>query len=231
MSEQSKLSKRRKKHEGIPQPGEPRKSGTSYFDDNQQYNSEIINYILEEVDYMRSIGSKLSVECNKIQNSIDELNASKIGLSDVPLLKRIENKLKDLTSNLDVRNKVLNDYNSLSSNELSVFISDRLIGNDVVQFDNSVKNKMDSISRYTDGIINHSKNIKDKLSSDVISVREYKNIPDIPNKSKIPTPKNSRQVDEITLLVKKFIQNQNLHKDRLLKAFESINSTQSETNR
>ena len=40
------------------------------------------------------------------------------------------------------RNKILNDYNSLSEEELSLFISDKLIGNDVVDIKKNSKNKM-----------------------------------------------------------------------------------------
>ena len=209
--------------------GPVKNSGTSYFEDNQQYSSDIMNYILEEVNNIRSIGNKLSIECNTIQNSITELQNSVDGLTDPKLLKKIEEKVKSLESNLMKRSKILNDYNSLSENELSVFISDKLIGNNVVDFNNSVKNKMYSLKRYTEGIIKHSGGKKPD-SKDLVSFKKIKEMPATPTKSKIPAPKNSYQIDEISALVKFFIMKQNIHKNKLSAAFELYNSNSGKTN-
>lgn len=208
-------------------------SGTSYFEDNKQYSSDIMNYILEEVNNIRFIGNKLSIECNTIQNSITELQNSVDGLTDPKLLKKIEEKVRSLGSNLMKRSKILNDYNSLSENELSVFISDKLIGNNVVDFNNSVKNKMYSLKRYTEGIIKHSgkhSGGKKTESKDLVSFKKIKKMPATPTKSKIPVPKNSYQIDEISALIKVFIMKQNLHKNKLSEAFELYNSNSGKTN-
>jgi uncharacterized protein YoxC len=215
-----------------------RRNTTSYFEDNKQYSSDIINSILEELDSIRSVGNKLSLECYKIQNSISELEKSIEGLSDQDLVKRTQKKIDDLTKNLTKRNKILNDYNSLSERELSLFISDKLIGNDVVDINQNSKNKMFSVKRYTDGIIQNSrkqeeqKELSDTIKkiSDLPSREEIEKMPAIPNKSKIPVPKNSYQVDEIVLFVKKFTERQNLHKVKLTKAFELYISNSAKTN-
>jgi hypothetical protein len=213
-----------------------KRNSTSYFEDNQQYSSDIINSILDEIDGIRSAGNTLSMECHKIQNSIGEFEKSIEGLTDQALIKRTQKKIDDLNSNLRKRNKILNDYNSLSETELSLFISDKLIGNDVVNIKKNSKNKMLSLKRYTDGIIKNSKTKEEKQKEtfnkvpDLPSREKIEEMPVIPNKSKIPVPKNSYQVDEIVLFVKKFTERQNLHKVKLTKAFELYISNSGKTN-
>jgi len=209
-----------------------RRNATSYFEDNQQYSSDIINSILDEIDGIRSAGNTLSMECHKIQNSISELEKSIEGLSDQALVKRTQKKIDDLTKNLTKRNKILNDYNSLSEEELSLFISDKLIGNDFVDINQNSKNKMISLKRYTDGIIKNSitKDKAENKVADILTREQVKEMPAVPNRPKIPVPKNSYQVDEIVLFVKKFTEKQNLHKVKLRNAFESHISNSGKTN-
>jgi hypothetical protein len=175
-------------------------SENSYFEDYQQYNSSIINSILKEVDCVRNVGDKLSIECDKIQINISELEKSIEGLTDDGLLKRIDRKIKDLNSNLESRVKILNDYQSLTEDELSLFISDLMIGNNVVDINNDIKNRTLGIQGYIDN--------------------SKKSGTQFPNNSKIPAPRNSNQVDEIIVFVKTFIVKQNLHKDKFSKAFD-----------
>lgn len=218
---------------GIPVNDIPKRTSNSYFEDYRELSDKITNYIIEEINNIRYAGNKLSIECYKIEISITELEKSVQGLSDSSLLKRVEKKVKDLNSKLEVRTKILNDYNSLNDDELSIFIADKLIGNDVVDINNGVKNRMISLRRYTQGIIDNSKKSKDGNKDeffDIGSIKDFKKVPQIPTKSKIPVPKNNNQVNEIKSFIKTFITKQNLHKDKLSKAFDlyKLNSNNSE---
>lgn len=210
-----------------------RNLGPSYFEDNQEYSSDIINSILEEVNNIRFTGNKLAIECRAIENSITELQNSVEGLTDPKLIKKVAEKIKKLEGNLRKRSKILNDYNSLNETDISYFITDKLLGYDVVDINNNVKNKMFSLRRYMDGIIKNSDNHEKKQKEEFVDLptrKRIKEMPAIPNKSKIPVPKNPYHVDEITLFVKKFIMRQNLHKNKLLAAFELYNSNSDKTN-
>lgn len=203
-------------------------TSTSYFDDYQEYSSDIITSILEEVDHIRVVGNKLATDCYKIQISINDLEKSLVGLTDQILITKTNKKIEDLNSNLEKRNTILNDYNSLNDDDLSLFVTDNLIGNNVVDINKDVKNRIESVRRYTESVISNAN--RARLHVDIPSIKKFRKTPQILHKSKIPNPRNENQVGEINSLVKTFIEKQNSHKDRLSKAFELAMSDSKKTN-
>ena len=147
-------------------------SSTSYFDDYQEYSSDIITSTLEEVDHIRVVGNRLATDCYKIQISINDLEKSLVGLTDQILITKTNKKIEDLNSNWEKRNTILNDYNSLNDDDLSLFVTDNLIGNNVVDINKDVKNRIESVRRYTESVISNAN--RARLHVDIPSIIDGK---------------------------------------------------------